>query len=342
MQAVELRDTGSFEGLEVVERPRPNIGPCDVLVRIHAASLNYRDLLLPLNRFPVPGDYRGRVPLSDGAGEVVAIGSMVRRFKVGDRVASNAVTTWIAGPIRPEHVAGNIGFFIDGMLAEFVALHEDALVLLPGYLSYAEAAALPCAAVSAWSCLTGGPRGTLPGDTVLVQGTGGVSLFALQFAKMFGARVIATTSSTTKMATLEALGADVVINYHERPDWDAAVLDATGNRGVDRVIEVGGASTIERSTRCTRFGGIVSCVGFVGGHQGGVDPLFLISRVLSLQGYMMGSRIQFEEMLKAMELHELHPVIDSTFDIGDTALAYHHLHSGRHVGKIVIQLDQGT
>ena len=198
MKAVEIRKIGNFDGLKLVSRSVPDIGPREVLIRIRATSLNYRDLLVPLGNFPLPGNYIGRVPLSDGAGEVTSVGCDVKRFRIGDRVVANALPDFIGGQVDASHIKRNLGFDVDGMLVEFAALDESALALVPEYMSYAEAASLPCAALSAWVSLTGGNRAIAAGDTVLVQGSGGVSIFALQLAKLFGARVIATTSAHRK------------------------------------------------------------------------------------------------------------------------------------------------
>lgn len=338
MKAVQISRMGSYAGLEIVDRPQPVAGHGEALVRVHATSLNYRDLLLPRGLLPGYGDCTGRIPLSDGAGEVIAVGPGVRRVNVGDRVACNALPHWVAGDMRAECLAGSLGFIADGTLAEFASFNADALVKLPDYLSYAEAASLPCAALSAWNCLMEGRTSLRAGESVLVLGSGGVSLFALQFAKTLGARVIATTSSPTKAKRLVALGADATIDYNLQPDWDAVVLELTAGKGVDRVVEVGGAGTFMRSANCTRVGGTLSCVGFVAGQQGGIDPLGLIRRALSVNFYVMGSRVQFEAMLAAMVLHKLHPVIDRTFDITQVAEAYSYLESGKHIGKVVITL----
>lgn len=338
MKAVEITRMGAYAGLQVVERPQPVPGYGQALVRVHATSLNYRDLLLPRGLMPGYGDCTGRIPLSDGAGEVVAVGPGVRRVAVGDRVACNALPRWTDGDMRADGLVGSLGFAADGTLAEFAALDADALVKLPEYLSYSEAASLPCAALSAWTCLTEGRKPLRAGETVLVLGSGGVSLFALQLAKASGARVIATTSSQAKAERLLAFGADATIDYNANPDWDASVLELTGGVGVDRVVEIGGAGTFMRSARCTRVGGTMSCVGFVAGHGGGADPLGLLQRALSVNFYIMGSRTQFEAMLAAMALHELHPVIDRTFAMADVADAYAYLESGKHVGKVVVTL----
>jgi NADPH:quinone reductase-like Zn-dependent oxidoreductase len=339
MKVVEIREIGSYDGLRIVERAKPVPEPGVALVRLHAASLNFRDLLIPLDRFPVQWDFSHRIPLSDGAGEVVAVGPGVTRVKPGDRVAATPLPDWLAGDIQPLSIVANYGFNIDGMAAEYAALDADALVILPDYLSFAEAAALPCAAVSAWSCLTEGRRSVRAGDTVLVLGSGGVSLFALQFAKAFGARVIATTSSDQKAARLREFGADAVVNYNTRQDWDEAVRELTDGMGVDRVIEVGGAGTFERSIASARIGGHISCVGFVSGQGGSLTPTpMLLTRALSVNFFMMGSRSHFEAMLLAMKQSEVHPVIDRIFPMTEIAAAYAHLESGRHMGKIVVDL----
>lgn len=339
MRTVEIVGIGDLDGLRVAERPVPAPTPGTALVRLHAASLNYRDLLIPRDRFPVPMDFIGRIPLSDGAGEVIAVGEGVTRVKVGDRVAATPLPSWHGGEITHLDVIDNYGFNIDGMAADYRVLNADALVLLPDYLSYVEAAALPCAAVSAWSCLMEGKRPVRAGDTVLVLGSGGVSLFALQFAKASGARVIATTSSEQKAERLYAFGADAVINYSSTPDWDAAVLELCHGLGVDRVIEVGGGGTFERSIASTRVGGHISCVGFLSGQGGGPGPTpLLISKALSVNFFMMGSRAHFEAMLRAMVAAEIRPVIDRVFRLDEIGAAYAHLESGRHMGKIAVQM----
>lgn len=339
MQAVEVKEIGEFGGLRVVERPMPEPGPGAALVRLHAASLNYRDLLIPRDRFPLPIDFTGRIPLSDGAGEVIAVGEGVTRVKPGDRVAATPLPNWPGGEISLQGITDNYGFNIDGMAAEYRVLNAEALVILPDYLSYAEAAALPCAAVSAWSCLTEGKRPVRAGDTVLVLGSGGVSLFGLQFAKASGARVIATTSSDAKAERLRSFGADAVVNYNRTPDWDAAVLELTGGVGVDRVIEVGGGGTFEKSISSARIGGHISSVGFLSGQGGGLSPTpLLLTKALSVNFFMMGSRDHFDAMLRAMAQGEIRPVIDRSFPLSDIASAYAHLESGRHMGKILIQI----
>lgn len=339
MKVVELRSTGDFSGLKVVDRPDPTCGPRDVIVRMRSTSLNYRDLLPALGTMPRPGRYIGMIPLSDGAGDVVEVGSEVTRVKVGDRVSMPPLLGWLGGPIEAEHAFQNIGFDMDGVLCEFASFPDYAVSKIPDYLTYDEAAALPCAGTSAWAALRGGNSPIAAGQTVLIQGTGGVALLALQFAKISGARVLAITSTPEKAALLTKLGADAVINYSECEAWDVEILALTGGRGVDRVIEIGGAGTIVRSVNATRVGGTISSVGFVAGREGGADPLLLISRAINLNCYLMGHRGDFEAMLVAMALHEVHPHICQRFEMADLSAAYTLLQSGKHTGKIVVEVQ---
>lgn len=338
MRVVEVRGTDGFGALHVVQRPTPPVGPSDVLIRMCFASLNYRDLMLPLGTHPRASDYVGRIPLSDGAGEVVAVGERVTRVAPGDRVTVSTKIGWIDGPYRGEYYGADPGFTIDGVLAEYAVFDQMGVLRLPDYLSYAEAAALPCAAVSAWAALTGSTAPTLPGQTVLVQGTGGVSLFALQFAKLLGARVLAITSTAAKADLLRGLGAEAVVNYRHDPDWHLRVLELTEGRGVDRAVDVVGGQTVERAARCTRIGGLISCVGFLGGREGGIDSITLVGRALQVSGYAMGSRAQFEQMLLAMQRYQVHPVLDQTFDLTEVTAAYERLSVAGHVGKIIIRV----
>lgn len=337
MKAVRVTVPGSYEGLTLHDEPTPQPGRNDVLVRVHAASLNFRDHVIAM------GHYRGAqkrdpVPLSDGAGEVVAIGAEVTRVKLGDRVTANCQIHWIGGPLAQDYHAASVGMTIDGMLADHVLLHENGLVHLPDYLSYIEAASLPCAAVSAWSALSVATP-LQPGQTVLVQGTGGVALFGLQIARMFGARVLAITSSDAKAERLRALGADAVINYHQVPDWDREILALTDGVGVDKVVEIGGETTIVKSAACTRIGGEIGLVGFVTGYGGGLPPIDILQRSLHIKGMVVGPRLSFEALLAAMAVSKVRPVIDRVFPFADYVAAYRHLASGSHVGKIVIDLQ---
>jgi NADPH:quinone reductase-like Zn-dependent oxidoreductase len=332
MKVYEITGAG-IDSLKIVERAVPKPGPRQALIRVHATSLNYRDLVTAKNaaalRVKLP-----RIPLSDGAGEVVEVGSGVERVKAGDRVAASFFQEWLSGPPRPSHGLSALGGAIDGMFAEYVLLHEDGLVSIPRYMTYEEAASLPCAAVTSWNALV--TEGRLrSGDVVLVMGTGGVSIFALQFARMHGARVIATSSSDAKLKRLTEMGASDVINYKTTPEWDQRVLEITNGAGVDHVVEVGGMGTLEKSLRSARIGGRVSLIGILA-EGGGINPMPVLFKSLCLQGIYVGSRDMFDDMNHAMEVNRIHPVIDSTFNFEQAREAYRHLESGAHFGKVCI------
>ncbi|MDO5622357.1 MAG: NAD(P)-dependent alcohol dehydrogenase [Paracoccus sp. (in: a-proteobacteria)] len=328
--------TGDKPGLELHNEPTPTPGPHEVVVKVHAASLNFRDQAILDGAYGTPVKPNG-VPLSDGAGEVVAVGRDVTRAKVGDRVSASCYQHWIGGPPRQEYQPDSLGITTDGWLAENILLHENALVHLPDYLSYVEAAALPCAAVTAWTGLNlSSPLQA--GETVLVQGTGGVALFSLQIAKMFGAKVLAITSSDEKAERLRTLGAAAIVNYRTHPDWDTEILALTDGRGVDKTIDIAGEKTIVKSAAATRIGGDISLVGFTSGFGGGLPPIDILSRSLHVAGTAIGPRVNFEALLRAMALHEVHPVLDQVFPFADYQDAYHRLKSGEHVGKVVIDV----
>lgn len=336
MRAFEIKEFG-IEKLELVERADPVPGPDEVLVRFHAASLNYRDLMV------VTGTYNPRmklpaVPLSDGAGEVVAIGSKVTRWVPGDRVMPIFAQRWYHGELDEESRRTSLGAgaLWDGVLRELGTFDQESVVRVPEHLSFAEAATLPCAALTAWHALA--VSGKLKaGDSVLVLGTGGVSIFAAQFAKMFGARVIATSGSAEKIKRLNDLGIEEVINYREREDWDEAVLEMTARRGVDHVVEVGGAGTLARSVNAARFSGHIALIGALSG-GGGVDLVKAFMRSLKLQGIFTGSRSMFLDMLQAISVNRMHPVIDRTFDLASARDAFSYMASGSHFGKVVITI----
>jgi NADPH:quinone reductase-like Zn-dependent oxidoreductase len=337
MRAFVFEDGFSLEGLKLAERPVPKPGPRQALVRLRANSLNYRDLVV------ASGGY-GRqvklpmVPLSDGAGEVVEVGPQVTRVKPGARVAAIFMQTWLGGPVREENSKSALGGAIDGMLAEYVALDEDGLVPIPEHLSYAEAATLPCAAVTVWNALVAA-GGVRAGDSVLVLGTGGVSVFALQIARLHGARVIATSSSDEKLARMIALGASDGINYRQTPEWGRSVLELTAGVGVDHVVEVGGAGTLPQSFRAVRYGGRISLIGVLSEPGGQVDPRLLMVKGACLQGIYVGSRDMFEAMNRAIALHQLRPVIDRVFPFVEAPEAYRYMKAAGHFGKIVISHD---
>jgi NADPH:quinone reductase-like Zn-dependent oxidoreductase len=334
MKAYEYRQFG-VENLLLVERDTPRPGSREVVVHFRAASLNYRDLLFARGvynknpRFPV-------VPLCDGAGEVVAVGEGVTRWKQGDRVCPIFMQGWLEGERTAEKARTALGAGeLDGVLREQAAFCEEGLVRIPDHLSFEEAATLPCAAVTAWNALVHVGR-VNASHTVLTLGTGGVSIFALQFAKMHGARVIATSSSDEKLARLRELGADETINYKKTPDWDKELLRLTNGNGVDHVVEVGGAGTLPKSVNAVRLEGRISLIGVLASGSG-FDPIKVLMKGLRLQGIFVGSRQMFEAMNKAIATNHLKPVIDRTFPFAQAREALAYLESGAHFGKIVIQ-----
>ncbi|KAL4861691.1 hypothetical protein BDV12DRAFT_179867 [Aspergillus spectabilis] len=339
MNTVRLLKTSTkANNAKLLCEPVPSPGQHQVLIKVHAASLNYRDLALLRGEYPAETK-KDVIPLSDGAGEVVAVGKEVTRVKPGDRVLVTCNTAWIGGPSIAEYRRTSVGFTIDGMLAEYAVFYEDALVQIPDYLSYVEAASLPCAAVTAWVGLNK-IEPLQPGHTVLVQGTGGVSLFALQFAKILGARVLAITSSDEKAGKLKELGADTVVNYSTCPAWDREILALTDGKGVDKVLDIAGEKTIVKSGASTKIGGVIVAVGFASGFGGGLPPIDILTRNLTVTGSSIGSRLDFEAMLAAMVRHETRPVIDQVYPLAEYREAYRRLESGQHVGKVVILVTQ--
>ena len=336
MRAYRLDSPDGLNGLKVVQLPDPVPGFGQVVIAVRACSLNYRDSLLLKGGYPRNRNYPV-IPLSDGAGEVVAIGPGVTRFQMGDRVAPNFMRDWISGPIHEQALLSSLGGGIDGMLAERVCLPEISLVTVPDHLSWEEASTLPCAALTAWNALTS--ANTKAGDTVLVLGTGGVSIFALQLANALGARVIATSGSDDKAAKAKALGAHATINYRKNPDWHEKVRKLTNGRGVDLVLEVGGPGTFERSIKSTRVGGTIALIGLL---DVGTEPPNIIPLLLNAQkvhGIYVGSVAMFEEMNRAITINQIHPVIDRTFKFDEAPQAYEYLISQKHLGKVVIQVD---
>jgi NADPH:quinone reductase-like Zn-dependent oxidoreductase len=316
------------------ERPQPEPGQGEIVVRVRAASLNYRDQgvlrgIYGYTRFPV-------IPLSDGAGEVTAVGAGVTEFKVGDRVASTFFQTWTGGRMPVDASKNSLGGQLDGMLTEYALLPQRGAVHIPEHLSFEEAATFPCAALTAWNALI--ENGHIKaGETVAILGTGGVSCFGVQFAKMHGAYVFTTSSSDAKLARAKALGADVLINYKSTPDWDQAILKATGGDGIDHVLEVGGANTLEKSMGMVRPGGSIYVIGTLAG-AGQINPRMINRKGIRLQGIHVGPREMFTAMNRAVGLTKLRPVIDRVFPFEDAKQAYEHQAAGLHFGKIVIKL----
>ncbi len=334
MQAYEVRETTGLDGLVLNrERAEPKPGHGQIVVRVRAASLNYRDQgvikgVYGYTKFPV-------IPLSDGAGEVAEVGPGVTQFKAGDRVAGTFFVNWTGGRISPDAARNSLGGMIDGMLCEYALLAETGAIKIPDHLSFEEAATLPCAALTAWNALveTGHIKA---GETVAILGTGGVSIFALAFAKMHGACVFLTSSSDDKLARGKALGADALINYQATPDWDEQIRKQSDG-GVDHVVEVGGANTLEKSMNAVRPGGSIYVIGTLAG-AGAINPRMINRKTIRLQGVHVGSREMFAAMNKAIALAGLKPAIDRVFAFADAKAAYSYQQGGRHFGKIVIAL----
>jgi NADPH:quinone reductase-like Zn-dependent oxidoreductase len=334
MRAYRLTQPAGIDALAKVELPAPKPGARQVLVKVAACSLNFRDLAIALGtyRMPVKPDL---IPLSDGAGEVVEVGTGVTRIKAGDRVAGCFFQRWVGGhPAADTHTTA-LGGGLDGMLREYAVLEEGGVVKLPAHLSFEDGATLPCAAVTAWHALAEHAR-IAAGQTVLVQGTGGVSIFALQFARLMGAQVIATSSSEQKLARAKELGAAHGVNYRTDPEWEKAVVEASGG-GVDHVVEVGGPGTLARSLRAIRVGGKITLIGVLAG-AAEINPMLIFARRANVQGISVGSTQMFEAMNRAIATSGLKPVIDQVFAFDDAPAAYRHLQSGRHFGKVVIRV----
>jgi NADPH:quinone reductase-like Zn-dependent oxidoreductase len=334
MKAYEIQRFG-LESLVLADRPVPKPGGNQVLIKMHAWSLNYRDLMTVTGRYN-PRLKLPQIPLSDGAGEIVEIGPGVKDVKVGDRVVNTFFERWTGGAATDDKAKTALGAGRDGVLAEYVVLHEDGVLPFPEYLTYAEAATLPCAALTAWNALI--CEGKIKaGDTVLTLGTGGVSIFALQFALLSGARVIITSSTDAKLAKARQIGASQTINYIQTPEWGKLARQLTGGRGVDHVIEVGGPGTFNQSIAALRRGGTLSLIGVLAqGTAVNIVPILMNS--LRVQGVFVGSRQMFSEMNTAIALHRLHPVVDRTFGFDEVGEAFSFMESGGHFGKICIGL----
>jgi NADPH:quinone reductase-like Zn-dependent oxidoreductase len=325
-----------LEALRLEERPTPTPGPTQILARMRAASLNYRDQLVVSGRYFGGAVQRDTVPLSDGAGEVVAAGSQVTRFKAGDRIVSTFFQNWVDGPPTPEPRPA-IGSPMDGVLAEYVLFDQRDAVALPANLSFEEGATLSCAGVTAWHALMI-HCAVKPGDSVLVLGTGGVSIFALQLAHLAGAHVYMTSSSDVKLERGRALGATGLINYKSTPEWDKEVLRLTEGRGVNYVVEVGGPGTLARSMQSVGYAGKIALIGFLAGMQGDTNPQPLMRKGASLHGIFVGNRAMLERLCAAIEVNRMQPIVDKIFPLDQALDAYRYQQSGAHFGKIVIRI----
>jgi NADPH:quinone reductase-like Zn-dependent oxidoreductase len=336
MKVVELQNAFGIDSLHVVDRAEPKPGHGQVLLRMRAWSLNYRDLLVAKGLYN-PKLKLPMVPLSDGVGEVSQVGEGVSRVKAGDRVIGCFMPGWIGGDLTDAKARTSLGGGQQGMLAEQVVLSEEGVVHIPKHLTDEEAATLPCAALTAWHALV--PQGNLKaGDAVLVQGTGGVSIFAMQFARLLGARVIATSSSNDKLARVRQMGASDTINYKETPEWEDRVRELTGGIGVDHVVEVGGAGTLNKSLKAVRTGGRIYLIGVLSGPSN-VNIMPILMKGVRVQGIYVGSREMFEAMNRAIALHQLRPVVDRVFGFSEIAAALKYLESGSHFGKICLRAE---
>ncbi|MHB1957985.1 MAG: zinc-dependent alcohol dehydrogenase family protein [Acidobacteriaceae bacterium] len=338
MRAFQISQFG-LENLSLVDLPIPACGDGMVLIRVHATSLNYRDLLMVRGHYD-PKLQMPRIPLSDGAGEVVEVGTGVTRFKPGDRVVGLFLQHWQDGGPSQAKSRGGLGGDFDGMLADYVVLPENGVAHFPAHLSYEEAATLPCAALTAWNALFHAAA-TKPGDTIAIQGTGGVSIFALQFAKLVGARVLGTSSSDEKLRQAKTLGLDEGLNYKNNPEWSSWVKKQTDGEGADLIVEVGGSGTLKESMKAVRVGGTIAQIGILSG----VEETFAITSVLMRQirliGIYVGSHSMMQAMNRAIAQSKMKPVVGKVFPFLKTVEAYRYLEQGRHFGKIVVSLETG-
>ncbi|KAJ3541547.1 hypothetical protein NMY22_g3847 [Coprinellus aureogranulatus] len=341
-QQYYLTKVGNYKNLEIREVPVTQPKANEVLVKVHAVSLQYRDYAIATGSYNI-GVQEDIVPCSDMAGEVIAVGTDVKEWKEGDRVCANFATDHLSGPPTAEIAQTSLGGQAPGVLTQYRPFPAHSLVRIPDHLTYAQASTLPCAALTAYNGLTGGANPLKAGDTVLVQGTGGVSIFALQFAVASGATVIATSSSDEKLRLVQKWGAKHLINYRTTPDWEKEVLRITGGKGVDHVVEVGGAGTFAKSLASVRYGGNVALIGFVTGGDSRSDIIIpVFSKAIDVRGIYIGSVAQFKDMIRLIEANpeKTIPVVDKVFPFEDAIGAYAHLESQKHVGKVVIQVAE--
>ncbi len=335
MRVFQIEGEWGMDKLRLSTRPVPTPGPGEVLVRMKASSLNYRDLLVPERGY---GSHTGSLPLipvSDGVGEVAQVGDGVQRVAIGDRVCPTYFQRWTAGDPNLERLTQSLGGPIDGTMTEYMCLSEEGVVRVPAYLSDIEAATLPCAALTAWSALTSASA-VKPGDRVLVQGCGGVALFAVQFASLLGAHVTVISSRDDRIERAKELGADVGVNYRTTPEWAKATRDITSGRGYDLIVELGGEKTLPQSLRCIRPGGTVAMIGVLSGGAMTASLGFVVTRQVRLQGVTVGHRDGFEAMLRALEQHKIQPVVDRVFAFDELKEAMAYLKSGAQFGKVCL------
>jgi NADPH:quinone reductase-like Zn-dependent oxidoreductase len=336
MKAYQIQDDFGLDNFKQVERPDPTPGPGQVLVRMKAASPNFRDILM------IEGQYNPRqplplIPLSDGAGEVAEVGEGVERVEVGDRVMPIFAQDWIAGEPSRARFKSTLGGPLDGAIAEYVLVDQEGVVPIPEHLSFEEAATLPCAALTAWNALA--EHGDVKaGDVVVCQGTGGVSMFGLQFAQLLGAEVIMTSSSDEKLERVAQMGASHGINYRDEEKWGKVVRKLTGGRGADHIIEVGGAGTLQQSLTAVRYGGQVSVIGVLSGVAQKLNVIPILMHNIRVQGIFVGSREMLENMVRAIEVNEMRPVVDRVFEFGEAREALEYMKAGKHFGKVVVRI----
>jgi NADPH:quinone reductase-like Zn-dependent oxidoreductase len=337
MRAYQILPGDGIDGLQCVDFPERELGTGEVRVRVHAVSLNYRDLMVARGNYLVNVD-DPVIPCSDGAGEVLAVGAGVSRLQVGDRVAASFFPYWQDGPTGPDKIRHSLGGDIDGMLAEEVVLPEDALVKIPSAMSYVDASTMPCAGVTAWNAIFESSNGIRPGDTVLLLGTGGVSVLGLQLARAAGLRTIITSSSDEKLQRARELGAHHTINYVATPEWQEEVLRFTHGAGADVVLEVGGQGTVNRSVASCAMGGSVAIIGGVSGFGGEVNPATLLAGAKRMVGIFVGSRAMLEQVMRFAATSDIKPVVDRVFGFDQAKEAYRTMESGSHFGKVVISV----
>jgi NADPH:quinone reductase-like Zn-dependent oxidoreductase len=335
MKVWQIQSFG-IDQLVLADLPKPRPGRGQVLVKVHAVSLNYRDLLMVRGHYN-PKMALPRIPCSDGAGEVAEVGEGVDTVTVGQRVAGIFMQHWLDGPSTAENSRGALGGDVDGMLAEYVVLHQSGVVSIPEHLSFAQAATLPCAGVTAWNAVVNAAQ-VKPGDVVLIQGTGGVSIFALQFAKMAGAVVIGTSSSDKKLERAKAMGLDAGLNYRQSPEWAKWVLQETNNRGADLIVEVGGAGTFTQSLQAVRYGGTVAQIGVLSQSEQPLPIPLILHRQVRIHGIYVGSKSHFEAMNRAIVAKRTQPVVDQIYAFDKAREALKCMETGSHFGKVVIRV----